>query len=216
MNNADRLLINERFISIQGESTQAGRVCHFIRLAGCNLKCVWCDTAYASAGEWMAVDDLVAEALSSGAALVEITGGEPLTQQATPLLADKLLAAGLEVMVETNGSLDISALPPNVRRIVDCKLPASGMERFNLWSNYEHLTSLDEVKFVVGSMEDFKFALKVIARYNLAEKCPLLFSPVWNAVRFEELAKWMVEANAPGRMQIQLHKIIWGAEARGV
>ncbi len=216
MNDSDLLLVNERFVSIQGESTQAGRVCYFIRLAGCNLKCAWCDTAYASEGEPAAIGQLVAGAAASGVGLVEITGGEPLAQPGTPKLAAALLAAGCEVMVETNGSLDISALPERTRRIVDCKLPSSGMEKFNLWANYRLLTPLDEVKFVVGSAEDFRFALEVAARYELAGKCPLLFSPVWNAVRFDELAKWMVEANAPGRMQIQLHKIIWGAEARGV
>ncbi|MEA4863636.1 MAG: 7-carboxy-7-deazaguanine synthase QueE [Victivallaceae bacterium] len=215
-NNTDRLLVNERFVSIQGESTQAGRVCYFIRLAGCNLKCVWCDTAYALNGKPVEIEKLVADTVLSGVKLVEITGGEPLAQSGTPELAEKLLASGCEVMVETNGSFDISVLPANTRRIVDCKLPASGMEHCNLWNNYKHLTPLDEVKFVVGSAEDFHFALDVVNRYGLADICPLLFSPVWNMVKFDELARWMVETNAPGRMQIQLHKIIWGAEARGV
>lgn len=217
MSNADKQLkICERFVSLQGESTQAGRLCYFIRLSGCNLSCVYCDTRYAESGEMMPLNAIMAGVRRTGVKLVEITGGEPLTQEATPVLAEMLLNEGFEVMLETNGACDITVMPEGVRRIVDCKLPGSGMWEYNLWSNFDHLTGLDEVKFVVSSRSDFECALKVVKDYSLEKKCEILYSPVFGKVGFAELAQWVIDSRAPGRMQLQMHKLIWGSEATGV
>ena len=211
------LQITETFKSVQGESTHAGKVCFFIRLSGCNLRCSYCDTGYAwEGGEMRSVEDLTAEALASGAATVEITGGEPLLQNDTPELAGNLLDAGKTVLIETNGSLDFSILPPGCCRIVDCKLPGSGMAEHNCYQAYQHLTPLDEVKFVVSDRKDFDFAEAVIAEYKLAEKTPnLIFSPVWGRLEPETLAGWVIDSIHPVRMQLQMHKVIWG-DRKGV
>ena len=211
------LQIIETFKSVQGESTHAGKVCFFIRLSGCNLRCNYCDTDYAwEGGVWRSVDDLISEVEASGCRTVEITGGEPLMQKSTPLLAEKLLANGKEVLIETNGSLDFSVLPPGCCRIVDCKLPASGMAEKNCYQAYKHLTARDEVKFVVSDRQDFDFAVKVIKQYRLNEKTPhLLFSPVWGRISPEDLAELVVNCEIPVRMQIQMHKVIWG-DKKGV
>ena len=206
------LRVIEVFTSIQGESTQAGRKCFFIRLEKCNLSCCYCDTAYAASGGYCSgVDDLVAEAKKSGVDLVEITGGEPLLQEETPALCRALLAAGFEVMIETNGSLSIKDIPTEVRRIVDCKLPDSGMSEYMLAENYDLLTPRDEVKFVVSSRQDFDYAVDVCLRYDLFCKTPnLLVSPVWGKYEFKELAQWVIDCKLPLRLQLQFHKIIWG------
>ena len=211
------LQIIETFKSVQGESTHAGKVCFFIRLSGCNLRCSYCDTTYAwEGGEERSVESLLDEAAASNCNTVEITGGEPLLQKDTPLLAEKLLAMGKEVLIETNGSVDFSILPAGCCRIVDCKLPASGMEKHNYYEAYKHLTSCDEVKFVVSDRQDFDFALDVIKKYSLVEKTPhLLFSPVWDRVSPEDLAEWVISSQLPLRMQIQMHKVIWG-DKKGV
>lgn len=206
--------IVEQFLSLQGESTHAGRICHFIRLAGCNLRCSYCDTLPArsfDAGREVALDRVVAEAASSGAGLVEVTGGEPLATPETPELCRRLLDAGLEVLLETNGSLPINPVPAEVRKILDCKLPDSGMSEHNCYENYPLLLPHDEVKFVVGSRRDFDFACDVIKRHRLPEKTGnLLFSPVWGRVAFDELARWVIDSRLPVRMQLQMHKLIWG------
>ena len=211
------LRVIEVFTSIQGESTQAGRKCFFIRLEKCNLSCVYCDTRYAnSGGREMSVADLVAAAGASGVGLVEITGGEPLLQQETSALCQALLDAGFEVMVETNGSYSIASVPEQVRRIIDCKLPDSGMNSYMLESNYALLTPRDEVKFVVSSRRDFDHAVEVCRKFRLAEKtASLLVSPVWGKMAFDELAAWVVECDQPLRLQLQMHKFIWG-DKRGV
>ena len=211
------LQIIETFKSVQGESTHAGKVCFFIRLSGCNLRCNYCDTEYAwQGGILRSVDDLISEAEAAGCTTVEITGGEPLLHKETPILAEKLLAIGKEVLIETNGSIDFSILPPGCRRIVDCKLPASGMAQHNCYDAYRHLCPLDEVKFVVSDREDFDFAVNVIKQYHLEEKTPhLLFSPVWGRISPEELAELVVKCEIPVRMQIQMHKVIWG-DKKGV
>ena len=211
------LQIIETFKSVQGESTHAGKVCFFIRLSGCNLRCSYCDTAYAwEGGEMRSVESLLDEAAAADCNTVEITGGEPLLQKDTPLLAKKLLDMGKEVLIETNGSVDFSILPPGCCRIVDCKLPASGMAQHNCYEAYQHLTQLDEVKFVVSDRQDFDFALNVIEQHRLAEKTPhLLFSPVWGRIAPETLAAWVVNSQLPLRMQIQMHKVIWG-DKKGV
>ena len=211
------LSVCETFSSIQGESTHAGKPCFFIRLAGCSCSCSYCDTEYAKElGKEYALPELLALARKSGLKLVEVTGGEPMEQRETPELCRLLLDAGFEVLLETNGTVPLNAVPEGVHRIVDCKLPSSGMSARNCVANYKLLGPGDEVKFVVGSREDFGYAAKVISEHRLAEAgCELLVSPIWGAVELTELAKWVLESGLPLRMQLQLHKIIWG-DKRGV
>jgi 7-carboxy-7-deazaguanine synthase len=211
------LPVIETFTSIQGESTHAGRRCFFIRLAGCNLRCNYCDTTYAwQGGEMRSIEDLTADAAASGTGLVEVTGGEPLIHAETIPLLQSLLDAGLEVLMETNGSLSIEAVPAAVRKILDCKLPDSGMAEENFTANYAMLEKHDEVKFVVSSRRDFDWAIDIIDHHQLPEKTAnLIFSPVWGRVKFDDLAQWIIDSNRPVRMQLQLHKMIWG-EKQGV
>ena len=211
------LSVCETFSSIQGESTRAGKPCFFIRLAGCSCSCSYCDTEYAKApGKTYRIDELLDLARRSGLKLVEVTGGEPMEQPETPLLCRRLLDDGFEVLLETNGTLPLDAVPSGVRRIVDCKLPSSGMAARSCVGNYRLLSANDEVKFVVGSRGDFDYALMVIDEHRLAEKgCELLVSPVWGKVAFTELAEWVLKSGLPLRMQLQMHKLIWG-DRRGV
>ncbi len=209
----------ESFTSLQGESTHAGRICFFLRLAGCNLDCNYCDTRYArdpGAGDPATPEALTELARRSGTGLVEITGGEPLADPETPELCRRLLDAGFEVLLETNGSLSIAPVPGEVRKILDCKLPGSGMAEHNLFANYALLAPHDEVKFVVSDRADFDYTLDAVRRYGLASRTRnLLVSPVWGRVSFGELAEWVIESRAPVRMQLQMHKLIWG-DRRGV
>lgn len=213
------MFVCETFASLQGESTHAGRKCFFIRLSGCNLNCSYCDTQYGRAfgtGSERTVDSLVKEALDSGLRLVEITGGEPLCSEETPALCRALLEQGFEVLLETNGSLSVAEVPREVRKILDCKLPASGMHLHNLYDNYSLLQKHDEIKFVISDRNDFEFACGIIEKYDLPSFTPnLIASPVWGKVTFEELSSWVIESPLPLRMQLQMHKIIWG-DRRGV
>lgn len=211
------LPVIETFSSLQGESTHAGRKCFFIRLAGCDLRCSYCDTAYAwEGGEERSVAELVDAARASGMDLVEVTGGEPLIHPETPALLAALLADGREVLLETNGARSIADVPSAVRKILDCKLPSSGMAEHNRYDNYPLLRPHDEVKFVVADRRDFDFACEVIRRYRLPERTgALIFSPVWGKISWEELAGWVIASELPIRMQLQMHKLIWG-ERRGV
>ena len=211
------LPVIETFLSLQGESTHAGRRCFFIRLAQCNLQCAYCDTAYArEGGKSHSVEELTAMALASGTNLVEVTGGEPLIHPETPALLQALLDAGLEVLLETNGSVSIAQVPEKVRKILDCKTPDSGMSEKNCFENYSLLKPHDEVKFVVSSYADFLWSLDIIDRFALTAKTPhLIFSPVWGKVDFEELANWVITCGRPVRMQLQMHKLIWG-DRKGV
>lgn len=206
------LKVIETFTSLQGESTQAGRRCFFIRLSGCNLNCNYCDTGYArSGGRDESVETLLETARRSGCRLVEVTGGEPLAQGDTPELCRRLTESGFETMLETNGSLSIAAVPETVRRILDCKLPGSGMAESNLYDNYDLLTPRDEVKFVMSDRRDFDFALGIVRRHRLDQKgCPLLAGAVAGRLEPAELAGWILEQQAPFRLQIQLHKVLWG------
>jgi 7-carboxy-7-deazaguanine synthase len=217
------LRITEIFHSIQGESTWAGLPCTFIRLTGCPLRCVWCDTEYSfHGGEKMSLDDIVARAESIGTPLVEITGGEPLIHRNAFVLADRLLDRGFTVLVETSGAIDIAPLDPRTHRIMDLKCPGSGEASRNLWSNLDHLTERDEVKFVIAGRGDYEWARDVIRGRGLAARVEagtlraLLFSPVWESMDFRELAEWVLEDRLPVRFQVQLHKIIWGANVPGV
>lgn len=211
------LTVCETFMSLLGESTLAGLPAFFIRLTGCNLRCRYCDTTYAyEGGGQRDIASLVATALASPAGLVLVTGGEPLLQAGTEQFLGDLLEAGLEVILETNGSLPIQGVDPRVRRIMDVKCPGSGMEGQNLWANLEVLTHRDEVKFVVSHREDFDWALRVMGLYRLVQRLPVLISPVFEGPLLPEVATWIVESRLPLRLNLQLHKYIWGPEKRGV
>ncbi len=214
------LTVNEKFLSLQGESTHAGRLCYFIRLAGCNLSCHYCDTIYArdnAAGTLESIESLVAAAKDSGSELVEITGGEPLISKACPDLCQALIDAGFEVLIETNGSFDICELPQGVIRILDCKTPSSGESNLMYTGNYAHLTECDEVKFVISNRKDYEYSCNIIDQYKLLAKTKnLIFSPAWETMPLDTLAEWMIEDRSPARMQLQMHKYIWGPDKQGV
>ena len=215
--------VTEIFHSIQGESTWAGLPCTFVRLTGCPLRCVWCDTAYAfHGGTRMEIGEVLDAVRAKGCRLIEITGGEPLVQPGAAALAAALLDDGCTVLVETSGALDISVLDARVHRIMDLKCPGSGEEHRNLWSNLDHLTGRDEVKFVVDGAEDFEWAAGVIRRHGLDERVrdgslrALLISPVWGLPGLEGLAGRILGSGLPVRLQTQLHKHIWGPDRAGV
>ena len=215
------LNVAETFASIQGESTHAGRLCFFIRLAGCNLACSYCDTCYAQAensGQDRSIAELVAEVKASKINLVELTGGEPALQKNAPALAQALLDEGLEVLMETNGTVLLDKFPARVKRIIDVKLPSSGMSDRNETGNYALLKAGDEIKFVTGSYEDFQWALNWIDLWHLDQAgVPLIFSVVFGRVKPEELVQWMLESQRSYlRFQLQMHKFIWPPEMRGV
>jgi len=210
------LKVGEIFYSIQGESTHAGRPCVFVRLAGCNLDCSYCDTRYArEGGEPLSRETIVARAAGYRCRLIEITGGEPLLQEETPALVAALLDRGLEVLVETNGSLDISVLDPRAVRIMDLKCPASGETGKMRWENLERLTTLDEVKFVVSGREDYLWAKRVVEE-RLPAGPAVLFSPAGARLAPAELAAWIIGDGLEVRFQLQLQKIIWPGTERGV
>ncbi|RKY25940.1 MAG: 7-carboxy-7-deazaguanine synthase [Planctomycetota bacterium] len=215
---SETLQVNEIFKSIQGESSFAGLPCVMVRLAGCNLDCTWCDTRYARAEPGLAMT--VSEVLQAVAKLdctrVEVTGGEPMLQQATKTLLEKLRLAGYEVLLETNGSVDISSIDRRVRRIIDVKCPASGQAERNLWSNLDELTDQDEVKFVIAERGDYDFARKIIDTHSLAERCGVILSPVQPSLNPAELARWILADNLDVRLGLQLHKIIFPDTQRGV
>ncbi len=211
------LTVCETFTSLMGESTLAGLPAFFIRLTGCNLRCRYCDTAYAyEGGQTRSLESLVAEACGSAARLVLVTGGEPLLQEGTPLLLANLIQAGLEVILETNGTLPIQGIDSRVRRIVDLKCPGSGMSHHIFWANLAILTFRDEVKFVITDKDDFDWAVEVVKRHGLADRVPVLISPVFGSLPLAEAAAWIVNSGLPLRLNVQLHKYIWGPEVRGV
>jgi 7-carboxy-7-deazaguanine synthase len=217
------LRVTEIFHSIQGESTWAGAPCTFVRLTGCPLRCVWCDTEYAfHGGEKLTLDEIIGKVDAFGAPVVEITGGEPLIHRNAFVLADRLLERGYTVLVETSGAIDVSPLDPRVHRIMDLKCPDSGEEARNLWSNLDHLTERDEIKFVIASRRDYEWARDVIRSRGLDRRVErsqlraLLMSPVWEKMDFRDLAEWVLEDRLPVRYQVQLHNLIWGANVPGV
>ncbi len=211
------LKVNEIFHSIQGESTHAGRPCVFVRLTGCNLRCAWCDTEYAFyEGEDMTVEQVVERVAGYGCGLVEVTGGEPLMQAEVIDLLEWLLADGCEVMLETGGSLPVDKVPRQVIKIVDFKAPSSGMAGKNRWSILNDLAPHDEIKFVIGDRADYDWALARIEEHSLARWHTLLFSPVYGELEPRTLAKWLLQDRLQARIQLQLHKAIWGPDKRGV
>lgn len=211
------LRVTEIFHSIQGESTHAGRPCAFVRLTGCNLRCVWCDTAYAfHGGSPRSIEEILESLRGFGCSLVEVTGGEPLAQaEAIPLLA-RLVEEGYEVLLETGGSLPIEGVPEGVKRIVDVKCPGSGECGRNRWENLEVLRPGDELKFVIADREDYEWARGTVADRRLAERVPVLFSAVHGRLDPGALARWVVEDRLQVRVQIQMHKLLWPGVERGV
>jgi 7-carboxy-7-deazaguanine synthase len=212
------LTINEIFHSIQGESTHTGRPCVFVRLTACDLRCSWCDTAYAfHEGQRMSIDDVLAEVDRFGCPVVEITGGEPLLQRDVFPLMDRLLAQGRTVLVETGGHRSLADVPAGVVKIMDVKCPGSGEASKMDWSNLARLTADDQVKFVLKDRADYEFAREVTLRERLTDRVEaVLFSPVHGVLHPRELAEWILADRLPVRLQLQAHKYIWGPEVRGV
>jgi len=213
------LVVNEIFYSIQGESSHAGRPCQFVRLAGCNLHCSYCDTPYAyEEGKPAEVTEIVELLASHPCRLVEVTGGEPLMQEKTPALITAFLQRGFEVLLETNGTYCIEAIDTRCARIIDIKCPSSGEKDKTFWDNMGMLTAKDEIKFVIQDKQDYNYAMNILARHRsiLNSGCSILFSPVFGGVQPAVLAEWVLSTDLPVRMQIQLHKIIWDYRATGV
>lgn len=213
------LRVTEIFRSIQGESTHAGRPCTFVRLTGCPMRCVWCDSEYTfTGGAYFARDDVMNKVREFGCKLVEVTGGEPLAQRDAFTLIEQLCSEGFEVLVETGGFVSTEEVDPRASIILDVKCPASGEEARNHWPNLERLRpDKDEVKFVIVNFEDWTYALEIIKRYELDKRAKaILISPAWDAVDLKNVAEWVSTSGIDLRMQLQLHKYIWGPEARGV
>ena len=211
------LKVNEIYYSIQGESTHVGRPCIFIRLTYCNLRCTYCDTEYAFyEGKDIEIPEIMAEIKQWNCNLVEVTGGEPLFQDECIDLLNELTNQNYEVLLETGGSLSISDVPIEIVRIVDFKCPSSGMEKNNLWSIVKDLQPHDEVKFVIGDREDFNWAKEMLNKYSLNEKCSILFSPTFGKIDPSLIVEWILEGDIPVRMQLQMHKLIWESERKGV
>ena len=212
------LTVNEIFYSIQGESSRAGRPCVFVRLTACDLRCAWCDTEYAFyEGQKRSLEEVVAEVERYDCPLVEITGGEPLLQDDVYPLMNELLARGRTVMLETGGHRPIGRVPKDVVKIVDVKCPGSGEAGKNDWSNLQALALHDEVKFVIQDRADYEFATAVIAKFQLAAACAaILMSPVHGVLDPRVLSEWMLADRSPARLQMQVHKLIWAPNTRGV
>lgn len=218
VNNLHKILtVNEIFYSIQGESLYAGLPCIFIRLSGCNLRCSYCDTRYAyHEGEEMTVRRILDQISGYRCPLVELTGGEPLLQENTPVLIKELLNESYNVLVETNGSLDISRIDDRCIRIVDVKCPSSGECEKNDWNNLERLNFRDQVKFVIGDRRDYEFAKTTVQKISRIPGGNILFSTVAGKLKPAELAGWILEDRLGVRLHLQLHKIIWPNIERGV
>lgn len=211
------LVVHEIYRSLQGEGTFAGLPCGFVRLTACHLRCVYCDTPHAfHSGETLTIDDVVLRALALGDPLVEITGGEPLLQPEVFPLMTRLADAGRTVLLETSGAIDITPVDPRVRIILDLKTPGSGEVAANFWPNLDRLKPTDEVKVVVCDRADFEWAVAQIRGHRLAERCAVLISPVPGLVEPADLAAWILACGLPLRLQLQLHKLLWGPETRGV
>jgi 7-carboxy-7-deazaguanine synthase len=209
--------VTEIFHSVQGESSFAGLPCVFVRLTGCPLRCTWCDTEYAFfGGTDRSIDDILDTVQSYGCQLVEVTGGEPLAQPDASLLLRRLCHAGFTVLLETSGALDTAIVDPSVRIILDVKCPGSGMTERMHWPNVERLRPQDEAKFVLQDRSDYEWAIRIVDRFQLTNRCAVLFSPVFGALDPRQLAEWLLADRLPIRLQLQLHKHIWAPNMRGV
>ncbi len=205
------LRVTEIFHSLQGETSRVGLPTVFVRLTGCPLRCVWCDTAYAfSGGESMETGEILRRVAAFGCRTVCVTGGEPLAQKEAADLLAALRDAGYSVSLETSGALDIGGVDPRVSRIVDLKAPGSGESAKNRWENLDLLTPHDEVKFVLASREDYDWAVSACRQRRLFERCPVLFAPVQGQLDPAQLAQWLLDDTLPARFQLQLHKVLWG------
>ncbi|MGB0132932.1 7-carboxy-7-deazaguanine synthase QueE [Dokdonella sp.] len=210
-NSPSRLRLTEIFLSLQGESDSIGWPTVFVRLTGCPLRCVWCDTEYSfHGGEWHEIEQILATVADFGVRHVCVTGGEPLAQKRCLSLLAALCDQGYEVSLETSGALDIASVDKRVRKVVDLKAPGSGEVARNLWGNLEHLGERDQIKIVLAGREDFEWAVAKVREYNLQERCPVLFSPVHGKLAPRDLADWIIADRLPVRFQMQLHKLLWG------
>ena len=213
------LRVTEIFRSIQGESTHAGRPCTFVRLTGCPMRCTWCDSEYTfTGGEHLSIDDVMKQVRDFGCRLVEVTGGEPLAQREAFDLIRLLCDESYEVLIETGGYVSTEDLDQRARVILDVKCPASGEAERNHWPNLTRLRpNLDEVKFVVADRADWDYVRKVVGEYDLENRArSILISPAWKQIDLPELANWIVESDMNARMQLQMHKYIWGPDVHGV
>ena len=211
------LTVNEIYYSLQGESTYAGLPCVFVRLTYCNLRCSYCDTEYAfyEGGE-MSFEEIISKVRSFDCKLVEITGGEPLFQPESLRLMKQLCDEGFEVMLETGGHMSIENVDERVKIILDFKTPSSLMEKKNFYENVNFLKSKDEVKFVIGSREDYEWSKSILDKYGITDKCEVLFSTVYGKLSLKDLAEWILEDKLKVRFQLQNHKYIWKPDERGV
>lgn len=217
MNESSVVRVTEIFHSIQGESTFAGRPCVFVRLTGCPLRCTWCDTEYAFyGGTERSLDEIVGTIQRYGCGLVEVTGGEPLAQPGSAALLTRLCDEGLTVLLETSGAIDTATVDFRVHVILDVKCPGSGMAERMHWPNLERLRPQDEAKFVIQDRRDYEWSKKVVARHALADRCVVLFSPVFGTLDPRHLAEWVLADRLPVRFQLQMHKHIWAPDMRGV
>ena len=209
----ERLRITEIFYSLQGEARTVGIPTVFIRLTGCPLRCGYCDTEYAFyGGQWMAFDTILAEVAKHRPHYVTVTGGEPLAQKPCRDLLKRLCDAGYQVSLETSGALDVAGIDPRVSVVMDLKTPGSGEEAKNRYDNVEHLQAKDQIKFVICDRADYEWSRAKLAEHRLAERCEVLFSPVWGQVEPRQLAEWILADRLPVRMQMPLHKLLWGEE----
>ena len=210
----ERLRISEIFYSLQGEANTVGLPTVFVRLTGCPLRCGYCDTSYAfQGGEWLTLDAILRQVKSHHGRYVTVTGGEPLAQKACVSLLIQLCDEAYQVSLETSGALSIAGLDPRVSVVMDLKTPSSGECDRNLYDNIALLKAHDQVKFVISNQQDFRWSVEQLARYKLADKCEVLFSPVYGEQDPAQLAQWILEENLPVRFQIQLHKLLWGDRA---
>jgi len=214
----DTLVIHEIYASIQGESTFAGLPCTFVRTTGCNLRCSWCDTTQAFyGGTRMTRREVLERALATGTDLVELTGGEPLLQPAVLPLMTELCDAGRTVLIETSGEADVSRVDPRVHKIMDLKAPGSGESARNRWTNLEHISSGDELKFVLADRADYEWMRDVIRTRELPRRTPnLLASTVFGKLATKQLVEWVLADKLPVRVQLQMHKYVWAADTQGV
>jgi 7-carboxy-7-deazaguanine synthase len=215
---ADSLLVKEIYLSLQGESSHQGLLCSFVRLTGCHLRCSYCDSAFAfHGGERLKVQEVVRRVRALGAPLVEVTGGEPLLQPGVYPLLEQLLAAGLTVLLETSGAIDVRLVPTAVHKIVDLKTPSSGESDRNDFRVLDSMTERDELKFVIGTREDYEWARAMLVSPRLKGRpFRLLFSCVHGVLPAKTLAEWILADGLRVRFQLQQHKVVWGADARGV